>query len=83
MIIEKDGQIIVTELRPMGDLEHYSAPVLLKPKVSNSFVAGWRVRKGVFVQGETIPANFFEGFINFPIYQPEQKQEPVYRECGG
>ena len=82
MTIEKDGQIIVTELRPMSELKEYSSAVLLKPKVSNLFVVGWRVSKGVFVGGETIPAHFFEGFINFPIYQPQQKQEPVYLECG-
>lgn len=81
MIIEKDGQIIVTELRPMSELKGYSSAILLKPKASNLFVVGWCVSKGVFVGGESLQAHFFEGFINFPIYQPQQKQDPEYLEC--
>ena len=84
MIIEKDGQIIVTELRPMSEAPKRES-VLLVTKI-NTFVFGYRfgisAEKDMFSirgAGKYSPDNFL-GWLPSPIYQPEQK--PVYLECG-
>ena len=92
MIIEKDGQIIVTELRPMSEApkptnqKRFSEYFLLFVNVdgnmgpyftftdSKNDFYGWF---GVFDTEKTS----FVGWLPLPIYQPEQKQEPVYLEC--
>lgn len=83
MITVKDGQIIVTELRPMSDF----------PAIPDGEISVYVL---VFLNFTDIPeivvcdirkrwphsAYHGIGWLPTPIYQPEQKQEPVYLECG-
>ena len=87
MIIEKDGQIIVTELRPMSEART-EIPLLVAHKdgknVREAIVYKHMPegREVVYVSGHWMDIKEFIGFIPLPIYQPQQKQEPVYLECG-
>ena len=76
MIIEKDGQIIVTELRPIGEINDKHEVFLFAIQGENH------------IYFETTCLYMIEddcdepvGFLPRPIYQP-QTQEPVYLECG-
>ncbi len=86
MIIEKDGQIIVTELRPMSDAT--DDETVLVARVENSGMRhGYRISKAyrlwsVFGSPVLVNESDLLGWTTFPIYQPQQNQDPVYLECG-
>ena len=83
MIIEKDGQIIVTELRPMSESKKGQYCLCYESEKYGGFEKYIKINDSmVDVNGTEHDIENFLGFIPLPIYQPQQKQEPVYLECG-
>lgn len=89
MIIEKDGQIIVTELRPMSELKEENDDVLIfiQEDEEISCLGLLRLEEDGYLTDDQ-DFNFTPehlncvGWLPKPICQPQQKLEPVYLECG-
>lgn len=72
MIHEENGQIIVDELRPMGELKAHTF-VLIKLKLSGTLKVGSKLHfiDLVNIGGKDTPFEECEGWIPCPIYRPK------------
>lgn len=87
MITVKDGQIVVTELRPMSEART-EIPLLVAHKDGKNVreaIVYKHMPEGreVYVSGHWMDIKEFIGFIPLPIYQTEPKQsEFTCAKCG-
>lgn len=80
MIIEKDGQIIVTELRPMSEVKNGQYCLCFKSYEYGGFEKYLKIDcVMVDMNGTEHDIEDFMGFAPLPIYQPQQKP---CEDCG-
>ena len=86
MITVKDGQIIVTELRPMSEIKFIYCAVLafsrLYENIHLLIYLKYEQKIVIYPTCKEVNEEDYLGFVMAPIYQPQQKLEPVYLECG-
>ena len=73
MIIEKDGQIIVTELRSMSEAPKSKRLLLAYygKRLHEGYIDSWG---NIWIEGirNPIKRSDITGFVNMPIYQPQE-----------